>query len=146
MRFQEIPEREMTLNPRGQHHAAAERVGRALHADLMTASEGQASHTWCERRMMQAPGLHGCHRSQALSFRSSVGNVAAFRVQNGSAAAQRGQRQLKVSTDCIPCPKLAIQRHSELTILRLLLTCSLGVSSQACAWFSCETGSARAYP
>ena len=48
--------------------------------------------------MMQAPGLHGSHCSQALSFRSSVGNVAIFRVQNGSAAAQRGQRQLKVST------------------------------------------------
>ena len=51
---------------------------------------------WLQRRMVQVSGLHTGHCSHALSFRSSVANVAAFRLQNSSAAAQRGLRQLKV--------------------------------------------------
>lgn len=48
-------------------------------------------------RMVVATGFQAGSCFHALSFRSSLGNVAAFRAQNSSPAAHRGLRQPKVS-------------------------------------------------
>lgn len=74
-----------------------------------TSRNSQTGHVWPQTcrtnellkrwfccRMVVAAGFQAGSCSHGLSFRSSLGNVAAFRAQNSSPAAHRGLRQLKV--------------------------------------------------
>lgn len=63
--------------------------------------------------MVVAAGFQAGSCSHGLSFRSSLGNVAAFRAQNSSPAAHRGLRQLKV--ECAINRATKEKRVAELT-------------------------------